>query len=151
MVEDTAGAPGAIKVLLDTNVVLDLLLGRQPWLSEAQPVWDAYNAGAVRICVSATTITNVFYVCRRLVGLERARQAVTRCAQGFEMLPVTGAVIVRALSLASPDFEDDLQIASAQAGGMSAIITRDLTGFAHSPLAALSPQEAAARYRLSSA
>ncbi len=35
MVEGTAGATGVIKVLLDTNIVLDLLLGRQPWLSEA--------------------------------------------------------------------------------------------------------------------
>jgi predicted nucleic acid-binding protein len=145
MVDEPAHAVLPIKVLLDTNVVLDLLLERQPWLQEARPMWDAYNAGTIIACVNAATITDIFYVCRKLVGVRQARHAVTRCVQSFHLLPVTEAIVTKALTLAGPDFEDDVQIACAWAAGMNAIVTRNLAQFSHSPVATIAPHEVPAR------
>jgi predicted nucleic acid-binding protein len=135
-------------VLLDTNVILDLLLERQPWLQEARPMWDAYNAATITVCVNAATITDIFYICRKLVGVHQARHAVTRCVRSCQLLPITEAMIANALTFTGPDFEDDVQIACAQAAGIIAIVTRNVTEFSHSPVVAMAPKDVPARLLL---
>jgi predicted nucleic acid-binding protein len=53
-----------MRVLLDTNVVLDVLLKREPWVAEAQILWQANDDGSVAGYVVATTLTNIFYIAR---------------------------------------------------------------------------------------
>ena len=65
-----------IRVLLDTNVVLDFLLDREPFAEAAAAVWEANRKGRIETYVSAITPVNVFYVARKLKGIETARQLV---------------------------------------------------------------------------
>jgi predicted nucleic acid-binding protein len=60
-----------MNVLLDRNVVLDVLLVRQPWLTEAARVWDAYSNGQIAAAIAAFTAPTVFYVLRRQTDLRR--------------------------------------------------------------------------------
>jgi predicted nucleic acid-binding protein len=70
-----------MKVLIDTNIVLDLLLEREPFVEEAIALFEQVEAGQVHGYVAATTITNIFYIgrkaqvekqyCRQYRGLRR--------------------------------------------------------------------------------
>jgi len=75
------------------------------------------------------------------MDLARARQAVQVCLEAFEIVPVDRAALERAQQLSASDFEDNVQIACAEAGQLDAIVTRDALSFAASPVAILSPAE----------
>ena len=64
------------RVLLDTNVVLDFLLDRVPFADAAATLWQANDAGKITAYVSAITPANVFYIARKLKGVETARRLV---------------------------------------------------------------------------
>ena len=66
MSADPHTTPSAlVRVLVDTNVVLDALLAREPWASEAQPVYAARDDGRVELCLLASTLTDVYYIVRK--------------------------------------------------------------------------------------
>lgn len=144
--EDIGGADGQpqriLRVLLDTNVVLDLMLRRAPWADQAQPLVDAREAGQLIGYLPASVLTDIFYISRRLIGVDRAFEVVDRCLEDFELLPVDRAIIETARRLPGNDFEDNAQIAGALAAGLDLIVTRDIGGFAHSPIPAVAPLDA---------
>jgi predicted nucleic acid-binding protein len=129
------------RVLFDTNILLDVLLQRMPWQADASAIFAAAQAGHLVVCVSALTIANIFYVARRLVGLGKARAAVRDCLQACEIFPLDRSALEQADLLSGSDYEDNIQIACAVSGKVDAIVTRDPRGFAHSPIAVLSPGE----------
>lgn len=126
-----------MRVLLDTNVVLDVLLNREPWVKGSAAVWRASDEGRI----TATTLTDIFYVSRRVAGLDTARQVVRTCLDGFEVCPVDRDALQQAEAMAGPDFEDNLQIACAVIANLDAIITRNKDDFEGAPIPALSPSE----------
>lgn len=133
-----------MKCLLDTNVVLDVLLDRSPWSAEMRPLWLASHRGEITAALTATSVTNIFYIARKLMGLERARLSVQLCLDALEVLPVDASALELAVSLQGSDFEDDVQIACAQQGQIDLIVTRDPAGFAASPIRCVSPAQATA-------
>lgn len=130
-----------MRVLLDTNVVLDVLLQRGEWLAEAERIWRATAAGELVALVTASALTDVYYVSRRLDGQRRARDVIRECLDTLVILPVDHAILAAAFARNGTDFEDDVQIASAQAHGLDAIVTRDTGGFSGSVTSVLSPAE----------
>lgn len=130
-----------MRVLLDTNVVLDLLLERDPWRVQAVGVAEAASDGRLAAHVSASSITDNFYISRRLVGTEPARRVVRACLDTLEIVGVTRELLDAAERRTGADFEDNLQIECALAAGLDAIVTRDPGGFAASPIRALTPSE----------
>jgi predicted nucleic acid-binding protein len=132
-----------VRVLVDTNVVLDALLAREPWASEAQPVYTARDDSRVELCLLASTVTDVFYIVRKQAGREKARDSVATCLQVYTILAVSREVIERALARMGVDFEDDVQIAAADMEQLAYLMTRNVTDFATSPIPALTPPELA--------
>jgi predicted nucleic acid-binding protein len=134
-----------IRLLLDTNVVLDVLLARDPWFADAQRIWQAHRDGdGVRLLVTATTVTDVFYIVRGHDGRDAAWVGVRTCVDQLDIIGVGRDRIEEALRVGGSDFEDDLQIACAIAANLDGIITRDATGFARSPIPILEPAEVVA-------
>jgi predicted nucleic acid-binding protein len=129
-------------VLLDTNVVLDVLYDRAPWVAEARSIWQAVDDGRILAYLAATTLTNIFYVGRQLSGLQSAHEAVQTCLEAFEICTIDRPTLERALGLNGSDFEDNVQIACAVSYGIDAIITRDAKGFKDSPVPVLTPTQA---------
>ena len=68
-----------MKVLIDANVILDVLLNRSPWVTDSQAVWDANHRQQIHGQVVATTITNLFYIARKLIGQPLALSGVRDC------------------------------------------------------------------------
>lgn len=130
-----------MKVLVDANVVLDVLLNRTPWVAESRAVWDANHRQQIHGYVVATTLTNMFYIARRLVGFSKALEGVRACLAAFHVLSVDGNVLIEATKLAGNDFEDNVVIRCAVNFQMDVIVTRNLADFSQSQIPAMSPSE----------
>jgi predicted nucleic acid-binding protein len=134
-----------MRVLIDVNVVLDVILERRPWLEDSKGVWDACHETRIAGHLIATAVTNIFYVSRRLIGTEKARAGVRICLATFEIVPVGRDELEKADAMAGSDLEDNVSSACALAAGLDAIVTRDPRGFAGSPIPVLSPTDLLAR------
>jgi predicted nucleic acid-binding protein len=145
--DDDVATAQPLRVLIDTNVALDQFLRREPWASEAQDLVNAYTHGKIIGYMPASSLTDVFYISRRIVGIEKAFYVVDLCLDAFELLGVDRAAIDLARTLPDADFEDNVQIACAQIAQLDAIVTRDATGFEHAPMPALTPQKVVERIK----
>jgi predicted nucleic acid-binding protein len=122
-----------VRVLLDTNIVLDYLLERDPFLQDAEALFDAIDSGKVIGCVTATTLTDIFYIARRQTkSLELARQAISNILTAMVIYPIDRAILEAAFTSSLPDFEDAIQISCATSQNLDAILTRDIQGFTSS-------------------
>ncbi|HEY8291788.1 MAG TPA: PIN domain-containing protein [Thermomicrobiales bacterium] len=130
-----------MRVMLDTNVVLDHLLRRVPWADDATAIWHTSIAGEFEAFVSAITPVNVFYVARKGVGALLARRITAPLLATAGICAVDHAVLQAAQALAFKDYEDAVQHASASAARMDVLVTRDLPGYANATLPVLAPAD----------
>jgi predicted nucleic acid-binding protein len=130
-----------MRVLFDTNVVLDVLTDRQPWSAEAQPLVRRLLNNELIGYVSAISVPTIFYIARRTVGAAQALVVVQRTLQTFEVAPVGREVLERAAGMPGSDYEDNVQAASAIAVSADVIVTRDQSGFARSGVRVMTPTE----------
>ena len=131
-----------MRVLIDTNILLDFLLHREPFFQDAELLFDAIDSGLVIGCVTATTLTDIFYIAQKHTrSIEQARQAVAEILTVMTICPVDRAVLDSAFNSGLTDFEDAVQIFCAVTQGLEAILTRDKRGFVSSPIPVLSISE----------
>jgi len=131
-----------VRVLVDTNVVLDFLLQREPFFQDADLLFQEIDAGQVVGYVTATTLTDIFYTSRKHTrSVEQARQAVLETLTAMVICPINRAVLEAAFRSGLVDFEDAVQIFSAVEQGLDAILTRDTKGFLSASVPVLSVQE----------
>lgn len=131
-----------MRVLFDTNVVLDVLLRRAPWHAEADILWQANDEGKIAAYISSTTVTDIWYLARRLpTGPDTGLRAVQICLAAFAICPVNRSTLELALSLPGSDFEDHLQVACAQQEVLDGVVTRDAAGFRGMPCTVFTPPE----------
>jgi predicted nucleic acid-binding protein len=128
-----------MRVLLDTNILLDVLLDRAPFVGDSSAVWDACDTGRIVGYIPASTLTDIHYIARRAADLATARIAVGLCLAAFEICPVERATLERAAALPGNDFEDNVQIACALIAGLDAVVTRNTSDFAAAPILVLTP------------
>lgn len=130
-----------MKVLFDTNLILDVVFRRQPFVIDSGRLWQAHLENKIDGYVTASSVTDIFYVSRRLTDVVRAREAVETTLDTLNVATVDEAILRYANQLAGKDFEDNVQIACAVANGLDGIVTRDRLGFRRSPIRAYAPDE----------
>jgi predicted nucleic acid-binding protein len=130
-----------VRLLLDTNVLLDVLLARSPHTDAAARVLAAVEAGVITGVIGATSVTTIFYIATKAVGVRRAKGHVRTILSMFEIAPVTEVVLSRALELGFPDFEDAVIHEAAKAARCTGIVTRDAQGFKRAGVPVYSPVE----------
>jgi predicted nucleic acid-binding protein len=130
-----------VRVLVDTNVVLDWLLDRKPWSDEAQVLWDARDAGQVVAYLPASVVTDIFYIVRRQADIAAAFAAVDRVFAAFGLFAVDAPLLQQARRLPGSDFEDNVQIACAMNAQLDLIVTRNPTDFRLSPVPVIAPPQ----------
>jgi predicted nucleic acid-binding protein len=130
-----------MKILIDTNVVLDLLLQREPFATSAIALFEQIERGNLAGYIAATTITNIFYIIRKTEGREVALAAIHRLLIGLQFCAVDRQTVTTALTLGLKDFEDSIQLACATIAQLDAIVTRDRKDFIGSSLPVYSPTE----------
>jgi predicted nucleic acid-binding protein len=102
-----------VKILIDTNIVLDLILERETFVEDAIALFEKIEQGNLVGYIAATTITNIFYIIRKTEGREVALAAIHRLLIGLQFCPVDLQTVEMALSLGLKDFEDSIQLACA--------------------------------------
>jgi predicted nucleic acid-binding protein len=128
------------RILLDTNVVLDVLLDRRPHADAAASVWDAIETGVSEGMLAAHAVTTIHYLIRKQMGNPRAARTISAILKVFGVAAVDGSVIREALQLPISDFEDAVTAAAAQLAGCEFIVTRDPKGFRGSPMRSMTPE-----------
>ena len=130
-----------MKVLFDTDVVLDLLLARTGYVGDAEALFDAHDRNEIDAFISAITPANVFYIAGKVLGRPDTLQAIYELLASVEVSAVNQHVLQSALNLPISDFEDAIQIASAINAKLDAIVTRNLSDYKNSPLPVYSPSD----------
>lgn len=128
-----------MKVLIDTDVIIDFFMNRQPFVVQAAALWQANRSGQFEGFVAAITPINLFYIGRKALGANQARQAVQDLLAEFKVCEVNQSVLESALLLAISDFEDAVQHESASGCGLDTIVTRNLNDYKGATLPVLSP------------
>lgn len=113
-----------MKVFLDTNIVLDLLLERDGY-AEAAMILQMQEEGKLSVCVSVLTMVNAAYVYRKTVGQRMAVVNLKYLSALMAVLPMDNAMLQQAIYAEGPDFEDLLQGFCAANAGCDFIITRN--------------------------
>ncbi len=130
-----------MKILFDTNVVLDVLLDRQPFADNAATLFSAVETGQITGCLCATTLTTIHYLASKAVGAKQATQAIATLLGLFEVAPVTRAVLDDALGAGFTDFEDAVLYHAARHAGSDGIVTRNQADFVKAALPLYTPAE----------
>ncbi|CAA9280973.1 MAG: hypothetical protein AVDCRST_MAG93-3192 [uncultured Chloroflexia bacterium] len=130
-----------MNVLIDTNIILDVILQREPWLAEAAEVWASCETGLLHGYLQASVMTDIFYIVRRAISIPGAFDAIDVCLRVFTILPIDRRILEQARQLPGTDFEDNVQIACALAANLEAIVTRDPAGYANAPIQAMTPRD----------
>jgi len=130
-----------VKVLVDTNVVLDVLLDRQPFAKSAARIFAFVEESKIEGFLCATTVTTVDYLLGQALAPAKARQALRQLLHLFEIAPVNRPVLEQALQSRISDFEDAVLEQSARLVGADAIATRNARDFEKSSVTVFDPAD----------
>ena len=128
-------------ILIDTNVVLDILLNRQPWYTNAAVIFGLTQQKRIKSYVSASAITDIFYFVQKENGKNTARVALKRLLQVFYPATVTDRNIFHALELEWEDFEDSVQYTVGEGLSVDYIITRNTQDYSSGTIVAATPEK----------
>jgi len=127
------------RVLFDSDVLLDVLAQRQPFVIASAQALNTVTLEQVQGYVSGHAVTNIFYILRRQIGNEAARELLSRLLQRIQVASVTDEVIRQALQNSITDFEDAVTSAAANVAGLEMIVTRNTSDFVSSSVPAIMP------------
>jgi len=128
-------------VLLDTNVLMDVLLDREPFVADSQQVWLLAERGKIRGLVSAISFPNVYDVIRKLSGLRQANRSMTMLRDVFVPVACDEQVLQQAMDAEFKDFEDAIQYFSALRSDADCLISRNPKHFRAGDIPVLTPSE----------
>ena len=100
-------------MVFDTNVILDVLLDRQPFSEPAARLLSRAERGEIQGMTCATSVTTIFYLVRKAAGVRSARRRVEDLLSILDIAPVNRAVLASAVSSGIGDFEDAVIAESA--------------------------------------
>ena len=131
-----------MKVLLDTNVVLDVLLKREPFYQDSFVIFKLEDQERIDGWLSAASITDIFYLLRKdRQNVIEVYKIIDELTALFTVAPVTAVTISGALSLRWKDFEDAVQFMAARESGAEFIITRNKDDYESSEIPCMSPAD----------
>ena len=130
-----------MKILFDTNVILDALLQRYPHDIAATQLLAVVERQQIDGFLAATTVTTIDYLATRAAGRQQAQQHITRLLMLFDIAPITRLVLADALLLSFTDFEDAVLHEAGRQAGVDGIVTRNGADFKGSTLPVYTPDE----------
>lgn len=135
-----------MRVLLDTNIIVDVLQDRMPWALDGREIFIAAAAREFSAFITAKEATDIYYFARKSFrGQDNADRKARYVMSGlfllFEVLDTNGADCKNAVLSECPDYEDAVMIETAKRTGMDCIITRNTADYSFSPVRIFSPSE----------
>jgi len=130
-----------MKVLIDTNILLDVLCNRPGLAESSAKVWKHIEAGNLEGIVCALSIPNIVYILRKELDPEKVREVIAQLDHIFAFTDLKAGDLRKAITFAMKDYEDAVQAACALRNKAQFVITRNLKDFAGSPVPAIKPEE----------
>ncbi len=129
-------------VFVDTNVLIDMLADRVPFNKFAIALFDLAAKNKVVLYTSSHTIATTYYLLKKYMDEATLRKALIDLTNLIVVLPVTAGVIKKSLLSDHKDFEDAIQIFTANsADSLDFIVTRNLKDFKNAGVQVLPPDE----------
>jgi predicted nucleic acid-binding protein len=130
-----------VNVLIDTNVILDVLMRRDPFFADSAAVLDRAERGEFVGWLCATTVTTIFFLLRKELGRDQAIGRLKDLTAICAIAPVNQGVVDAALESDFSDFEDAVLNHSALLAGARCIVTRNERDFRNSSLLVYRPSQ----------
>ena len=131
-----------LRMMIDTNVILDVLLAREPFHDHSKAVLSLCESREIQGFISASAATDIFYLVRRGLGsTNEAYKALGHILDIVKVLTDTNTDVTEAFLLRAPDFEDCLLATCAKSNKCSGIITRNKKDFLGFGVPPYSPEE----------
>ena len=130
-----------MKILIDANVALDILLERQPFYVSGIQILGL-SKGGIELYISASTITDLYYIMKRELKSKKTSMLLLKnLIISVDIAAVSGSEIRRAIDLDWGDFEDAVQFVTGESMAVDYLVTRNTSDFASSTLPVVTPDE----------
>ena len=129
-------------ILLDTDVLIDVALDREPHSTPSFELLEHIESGVERASIAWHTISNLYYIVRPNLGDVTTRQFIRELTDFVYVAETDTGSIRFANRLPMADFEDAMQVAAAQACNAQFIVTRNIGDYKQSPIPAMTPKQA---------
>ncbi len=130
-----------MKVLIDTNVILDVLCNRSEFVEDSLKVFKYCEVNQIAGCISALSIPNIVYIMRKELDGKKIKDILTTLTSLFTVVDLREADLIKAADLDFADYEDALQSVCATRANVNYIVTRNIKDFKNSTVAAINPSE----------
>jgi len=130
-----------IKAVIDTNVILDIALNREPFFEYSSQIFDQIDDQILEGYITASSVTDIYYIASKQKDKSQARKFLISLIQILDVIGIDKDIVIQALECDLPDFEDAIQVFSAKSNSIDLIITRNVADFSTSGMKVLTPQE----------
>ena len=130
-----------MKILVDTNVVLDVLCNRAEFVDASSRVWKCCEVGKIKGYLSALSVPKIVYILRKELTPQRTQEIIEQLAMIFDVVDLRGSDLKSAAALHASDYEDALHMCQASRIHADYIVTRNIRDFMDSRIPALKPSE----------
>jgi len=130
-----------MKILFDTNIIIDVFLDRKPFSEHASYLMSKVERSEITGFLCASTVTTIHYLLSKYLDKEKAIESINSLMALFEVASVNRLVIENALQSKFTDFEDAVLHESARHAGAEYIITRNIKDFKKTKIPAFTPTE----------
>lgn len=130
-----------MKILVDTNVILDVLCARKGFVDDSSKVWKYCEINKIKGYISAISIPNIVYILRKELTPEKTQEIIKQIFLIFKVADLKADDLKKAALIESNDYEDALQMVCANRIKADFIITRNIRDFINSKTLAIKPSE----------
>lgn len=130
-----------MKVLIDTNVILDVLCARPNFLAASSKVWKYCEINKIEGYISALSIPNIVYILRKELTPEKTQDIIEKIFLIFTVIDLKADDLKKAAAMKTSDYEDAIQMTCATQIKADFIITRNIRDFEGSMIPAIKPSD----------
>ena len=128
-----------MRVLVDTNVILDVLCNRKEFVTDSLRVFQCCETQRITGYISVLSIPNIVYIMRKELDPEQTKEILHTLTMVFSVVELRESDLLKAAELSFDDYEDAIQSVCASRVQADYIVTRNEKDFAHSAVPAVSP------------
>ena len=129
------------RIFVDSDVILDLLCKRIPFYEYAAEVFTLGDTRKIELVTTSLVFANVFYILRKVLGIEKAKELLRKLRIMISIVPVEGKAVDLALNSRFADFEDGLQYFTARENKTGIILTRNVKDYKEREVLIQTPRE----------
>jgi len=128
-------------IFIDSDIILDLLCHRLPHYEYAAEVFTLGDYKKVQLVTTSVVFANVFYILRKILGIEKAKEYLRKLRIMIGIIPVEEKIVDLALNSKFSDFEDGLQYFTARENGITLLLTRNIKDYKENDIVVQTPEE----------